>query len=135
MTTLTNKFVRYNFIKSVVAKTTIANNISSYPVDINDMFCKLSNCKVISYSTHMKKYNLTQEEVVSYFGSEEGCTVYSAAKNRYLVFYNDLDNYYKTPQRIKWTLTHELGHILLGHLKEIEEVKIFRNYLKKNMTA
>ena len=60
------------------------------------MFYNLPNCKVISYSTHMKKYDLTQEEVVSYFGSEEGCTVYSAAKNRYLVFYNDLDNYYKT---------------------------------------
>lgn len=132
MTTSTiKKFIRYNFVKSIVAKATEDNNISSYPVNVIDVFKNLHNCRVISYSTHMEKYNLTPEEVISYFGSEEGCTIYNAKKDKYLVFYNDLDSYYKPLPRIRWTLTHELGHILLGHLKEIDDIKIFRNSLSE----
>lgn len=132
MTTSTiKKIIRYNFVKSIVAKATEENNISSYPVEIASVFKNLNNCRVVSYSMHMEKYNLTPEEVISHFGSEEGCTIYNAKKDKYLVFYNDLNNYYKSPKRIRWTLTHELGHILLGHLKEIEENKIFRNSLSK----
>lgn len=130
-TSTTNKYIRYNFVKSIVAQTIKNNNISSYPIEIFDIFKNIPNCKVVSYSIHMKKFNLTEDEVISHFGSEEGCTIYNATKNKYLVFYNDLNNYYKSPQRIRWTLTHELGHILLGHLNEIDSIKIFRNSLLK----
>lgn len=77
----------------------------------------------------MKKYNLTEKEVISYFGSDEGCTTYNGVKRRYLVFYNDLDSNYKIPARRRWTLAHELGHILLNHLSISNKTKIFRNNL------
>lgn len=77
----------------------------------------------------MNKFNLSEEEVILHFGSDEGCTIYSYKKNRYLIFYNDLNIYYKTPTRRTWTLAHELGHVILNHLTMTNKVKIFRNSL------
>ena len=129
MTISTTKLnIRYSLVKRTVNDVFLRYNINFYPIDIDALFSNFKDTvRVIPYTTHMNKYNLTEEEVISHFGSEEGCTIYKEKLNRYLIFYNDLDNVFKSPQRIRWTLIHELGHILLGHLKEIEDIKIFRN--------
>lgn len=121
--------IRYNFIKNTVNSLFINLKIVSYPIDILAIFKKIKNCRVVPYSKHMEKYNLNEEEVFEYFGSDEGCTIYDAKKERYLVFYNDLSVYYKIPARRRWTLAHELGHILLNHLTMTNKAKIFRNNL------
>ncbi|MCB2297752.1 ImmA/IrrE family metallo-endopeptidase [Clostridium tagluense] len=74
----------------------------------------------------MKKYKLTSSEVINHFGSDEGCTIYKASKNRFLIFYNDLTDYYKSIERRRWTLAHELGHILLHHHILTNKTIIFR---------
>lgn len=123
------KKTRYSFIKTTVNNLFIKFNIKKYPVDLMNIFLKLKNCKVVSYSKHMNKYHLTELEVIEHFGSDEGCTIYSLKKDRYLIFYNDLDIYYKKPTRRRWTLAHELGHVLLCHHKASNKTKIFRNSL------
>ncbi len=125
---LTTK-IRYNYIKNVVNKLFIKFKICSYPVDMANIFSKFKNCKVVPYSYYEKKYNLSENEVIEYFGSDEGCTVYNSEKNRYLVFYNDSNFHHKSHHRIRWTIAHELGHILLGHLIISDNVKIFDNNL------
>lgn len=43
----------------------------------------------------------------------------------YITIYNE-----RFPnERIRWTLAHEIGHIILGHLTDFEETKIFRSGL------
>ena len=124
--------IRHSLIKKTVNSLFLKYNISSYPIDIAKLFSYFKdNIRVISYSKHMNKFNLTEDEVISHFGSEEGCTIYKENLNRYLIFYNDLDKFYKSPKRIRWTLIHELGHILLNHLKEINGIKIFRNSISE----
>lgn len=59
----------------------------------------------------MKKYELTEEEVYDLLTSKDGCSVCS--KGRYVIYYNDLDRF---PHGIiRWTIAHELGHILCEH--------------------
>ena len=41
----------------------------------------------------------------------DGCTI--CVGSRYLVLYNDV--VYRSPDRLNWTLAHELGHICNGH--------------------
>lgn len=120
---------RYKFIKNTVNNLFIQLGINSYPINLINIFSKIKNCRVVSYSNHMKKYNLTETEVIQHFGSAEGCTIYNFKKNRYLVFYNDLNIYYKKPARRRWTLAHELGHIFLCHHIISNKTKIFRNTL------
>lgn len=120
---------RYKLIQELVTNLFINLNITEYPIDIFNIFSSYKNIKVISYSKHMNKYNLTATEVITHFGSEEGCTIYKKSLDRYLIFYNDLDIYYKKVERRLWTLAHELGHILLRHHILSDKTKIFRNNL------
>lgn len=46
-------------------------------------------------------------------------------RGHYITIYND--NF--PPDRIRWTLAHEIGHIALGHLDDFEETKMFRSGL------
>lgn len=121
--------IRYKHIKLITNNVFISCNLNSYPVDLFLLFKHFKNCRVVSYSTHMKKYKLTEEETISHFGSDEGCTIYKPSKNKYIIFYNDLDSHFKVPERIRWTLAHELGHVLLSHHKISVKTKIFRNCL------
>jgi len=74
----------------------------------------------------MKKYKLTSREVIDHFGSDEGCTIYKSNKKRFIIFYNDLTDYSKCIERRRWTLAHELGHVLLSHHAITNKTKIFR---------
>jgi hypothetical protein len=47
------------------------------------------------------------------------------------IYYNDIE----TPQRIKFSLMHELGHIMLGHTEHSEQNEHEANFFSKNMLA
>lgn len=120
---------RYKEIKRKVNELFIKLGINKYPIKIFDIFSRFPNCRVVSYSDHKDKYNLTKVEVLRHFGTDEGCTHYSPKSQRYLVFYNDFSLNYKTPERRRWTLAHELGHICLRHHILTNKTKISRNSL------
>lgn len=97
----------------------------SYPLNIFLIYNKLSYCKIVSYTTHMNKYNLSLKETILFCGSKDGCSIYHSKLNKYIVYFNNLTN----PKRQLWTLAHELGHIILNHHKDNNNLKIFRNSL------
>lgn len=117
--------IRYKYIKTIVNDIYIKFKINSYPVDILKIVSYYKNIRIVSYSSFMKKYNLTKDETLSYFSSEEGFTDYLATQNKYIIFYNDFDN--KLESRIYWTIAHELGHILCKHYTE--NTKLFAGLL------
>lgn len=129
MMKINHKNIRYKLIKTIANNLFISYKLNSYPIDLFLLFKKFKNCRVVSYSTHMKKFNLTEKETISHFGSDEGCTIYNPLKDKYIIFYNDLDTYFKVPERVRWTLAHELGHVLLEHNKISDKTKIFRSTL------
>ena len=88
-----------------------------FPLNPKHVFLILlpHECRLISYQTLAKTQGTSVEKIAKAFGSEDGCTHYDMENNRYLVAYNA--NRYGP--RIRWTLAHELGHILCGHLTEI----------------
>jgi len=53
-------------------------------------------------------------------------TIIQRGTNEYLIVYDDrVDN----PQRIRWTLAHEIGHIIMGHLLEFDATALNRRGL------
>jgi len=71
----------------------------------------------------MKDNNFKLSDMYAYAGSKDGCAIYKVKKNGYIVLYNDLCSI----KRQRWTLAHELGHIVLNHLKDNKLTKICRN--------
>ena len=59
----------------------------------------------------------------------EGKTYKERANGPYIVIYNDIT--IKYPDRIRWTIMHEIGHILLGHLDEFEVTALNRGALSE----
>ncbi len=55
-------------------------------------------------------------------GSEDGFVCYDASHDRYRLAY-DCE---RMDARMRWTLAHELGHIVLGHLEDFPETSITR---------
>lgn len=113
--------IRYKHIKNIVNDIYIKLNITKFPIDIVGIINSFDNIKIVSYRKFMIDHNLTTEETFEMLTSEEGCTDYFKPLNRYIIYYNDLDT--KSDMRIRWTLTHELAHILCDHYSE--DTKIF----------
>jgi Zn-dependent peptidase ImmA (M78 family) len=123
---------RLGYIKNIVSDLYIKFKIDSYPIDVKKLFRKIPNARIVPFSKFMKKYNISLYEVYTYLNTDEGCTIYDPKTNRYIVYYNDIKFkfiYIKTPERQRWTLAHELGHILLKHHTITNKTKIFRNTL------
>jgi Zn-dependent peptidase ImmA (M78 family) len=122
MSTLT---IRYKYIKNIVNDIYLKLNITKFPIDIIEIINSFDNIKIVSYHQFMIDHNLTKEETFEILTSEEGCTDYYKPLDRYIIYYNDIDN--KSEERIRWTLTHELGHILCCHYSK--NTKIFSEQL------
>lgn len=113
--------IRYKHIKQIVNDIYIKLNINQFPIDIIEIIHSFDNIKIVSYHQFMIDHNLTKDETFDLLSSDEGCTDYFKPLNRFIIYYNDLGD--KSEERIRWTLTHELGHILCGHY--CENTKIF----------
>ena len=90
------------------------HNIQDFPINILDVINQYPNLKILTYKDLAKRKNLTISDVMTMYASEDGFLSYDGRKDRYLLLYNDQKS---VPERIYWTLAHEFGHYILGHLK------------------
>ena len=125
-----NKPVRSR-IKSIVFKTLNNCDKVEFPVNIKYICRNNKDIRLIPYSKQMRKYNLTYTEMIEQAETEDAYTIYDAKKNKYLIFYNDIDTNIVLTNRYRWNIAHELGHVMLEHHKRNKKTKIFRNSLSK----
>lgn len=125
------KQVRYDYIKKKVCEVFITNKINKLPTDIKRIYDNYRNCRIIPYTKFMKDHSLSQYEVINFLGSEDGCSILEESTGKYLVFVNDIDYIIFNPLRRKWTLAHELGHIVLAHHIITNKTKLNRDGLSK----
>lgn len=97
------------------------------------VFCiirKFTNIKICPYSNAAKKMKITHNEFTyQYASSEYGFTVADYYSNKFLIYCNDL----KDDTTIKFTLAHELGHIVLGHTEDNEITNKEANCFARNL--
>ena len=91
------------------------------PLDLLAIF-RAGGCTVRTYQELSQKSNLSVQRVGLCLGSEDGCVCYDASHDRYRLAY-DCE---RMDARMRWTLAHELGHIVLGHLEDFPETSIAR---------
>lgn len=114
-------------IKEVVLSSLKRIPDAALPVNIKEICKSYSNIRLIPFSVHMKRRNLSYEDVKAYCGTSGSCADYYADFDKYIIYYNDVD---KTSivdsNRYRWNIAHELGHILLDHHKKYNKTRIFR---------
>lgn len=93
----------------------LENYTGPYPkVDIFGIISSLPNISIHTYSETAQKFGLSSFQFLSLASSEHGYTVYNKTQNKWIIFYNNL----KDECTIRFTLAHELGHIVLEHKED-----------------
>lgn len=117
---------RYKNIMEAVKLFFIKENITDFPIDPIQIINK-NGWGLLPYSVLAKNFNISVEEVVDTFQSEDGCVMLD--KDNYTIAYNDSRN---SEGRIRFTLMHEIGHIYLNHLIDFDETMQKRSALTKS---
>ena len=99
-------------------------NITYFPLDCFSLLAAY-NYEVYKYSDLYKKNPLLLELCGGYSGEA------FSEQNTKIVAYNERQN----PQRIRFSLMHELGHIILGHRGESNQNEQEANYFASNILA
>lgn len=110
------------------ARTSIDDSIFSiykkirspiFPIHSQDIVKRVHNCRYITYDELARVSNVDYPDIVKACKSLDGCTQYDPATNRYLISINTSPRYGASQARIRWTVAHELGHIIAGHFTKL----------------
>lgn len=99
-----------------------------FPIDLNVVASLLPNCRLMSYQKLAAATETSIEDIISVCQSKSGCTHYDAVNKRYLILFNQAEN----TGRKRWTVGHEIGHIMCGHHVLAAYDQLSENNLLKN---
>ncbi len=103
------------------------------PVPVKAMAKAIPGCRVIPYSVHCKRYQLTRKQMIEYTQTDDACADYDINTGRALIFYNDLDLNKTKSNRYRWNIAHEIGHLWLKHHIKYEECRLFRSTMSDEL--
>ena len=127
LTKITIDQSRKGEIKDVVIGALNHANVPYLPVDVKRICKSYEFIRLIPFSIQMKHRGITYEEVLIQCQTKDACADYYASKDKYIIYYNDIDKIaFINSNRYRWSIAHELGHILLEHHKRSNKTRIFR---------
>lgn len=90
------------------------NKAKIFPIEPLNIINSLNNCYAMTYKDFALINDVQLNEVSTLLNSDDAAT-WENENNQKIIFYNqDVNSKY----RIRFTLAHELGHIVLGHITE-----------------
>ena len=95
--------IRYNYINRLVLQIYYSMDKIVFPINPLEIVKQFTNCCTI-------------DEVIEVCKSKSGCTHFDLDTGRYLILCNESPNGNNNPGRQRWTLLHEIGHIVCNHL-------------------
>lgn len=102
-------------------------NFHTYPIDIYAIY-EASTIIAKTYQYYAAKQGLTTEEYIEAAGgAKDGFSIYD--NGQYIVAFNTEN---MTKGRIRWTLAHELGHVVLKHFEEFEATRLSQSGLTED---
>lgn len=108
----------------------MAYKITALPVDVKSIIKAHPKCCIKRYSKLIEKHKdkLQLADLIEKFG-QDGAAIYEKDRKKvYTIIYND---FCSSTNRIRWTLAHELGHIVLNHHSDFEETRLSRGGLSE----
>ncbi len=129
-TSVDNDYPDYHLATNKAYETLIKFKIFSFPITIVSVLRRMHNVCFHSYSEAAEMMGISFTEFWALASSDFGFSVRNSKRNQIEIFYND----HKSESVQRFTLAHELGHVVLEHVqdgkKEDREANCFaRNYL------
>lgn len=108
----------YDKIEAAVVGLFVELNISSFPIDPFDIVKR----KGYILHTYSELLSEVRQELVQ--RKLEATSMFNPVLGTYMIYYDET----KSLGRIRFTIMHEVGHIVLGHKQESDLAKMMANY-------
>lgn len=95
---------------------------NSLPINLKKIIAHYPDLSLITYSRLAESEAMSVEEIGRLLSSHEGCLHYEE-DGKYILYFNDT---LANKNRIRFTIAHELGHYVMGHLKNNSRANISR---------
>ena len=116
--------------KEEAYKTLMVQKNFSFPVNPKNIKLKEYDIKIISFQEYMQKTKTTINQITSNRSFYDGYTYIK--NNNIFIFYNaDIE----TEGRKTWTISHELGHIVLKHTTQCDKNEAEANFFASQLLA
>lgn len=112
---------RYDEIAKIACEVLMDYGINKFPIDVFELAKKM-NIKTLKYS----EFDFNERSVLLN-GSDDGMSW--KYNNQIYIAYNDL----RIKTRIRFTIAHEIGHIVLGHTESNEENESEADFFARNL--
>lgn len=115
---------RFDFVTQTAYKFLLECGYSRFPISPYDVLDELGDYVVCLPWTEAKKVMKSEDPFHLRQLQAEGRTIRVRTNGMYYIVYDDVT--VNSPDRISWTIMHEIGHIILGHLVEFSETALNR---------
>lgn len=109
----------YNFsyynVRNNAWEFLIKNNVREYPLNLNKIL-KQNNWYLVNYQNYCNHRKINIIQLISKY--PDAFTIQDM-NNNFLICFNEKNN----KQRIRFSIAHEIGHIVLGHLYKNEKLE------------
>lgn len=116
---------RYDMIMESVVEFLDDEDVIDFPIDPFKIIAK-HRWGLCSYSQLAEENGVDIDAVIEAYQTKDACVIRN--KRNYTIAYNDT---IEVPERIRFTLMHEIGHIKLNHLVDFKETTLNRGGLTK----
>ena len=116
--------VRYRYIEKLVYELYRDMPEIKFPLNLETVVDMIPNCRHTSYQRVSCVSRRSMLEVAIACESTSGCTYYDRTEDRYLIMTNEAVFENNTGRR-RWTLAHEIGHIMCGHFLQYPQIEKF----------
>ncbi|GAQ24257.1 Zn-dependent peptidase ImmA, M78 family [Tepidanaerobacter syntrophicus] len=119
---------RFDWVASIARKFMLSQNICKLPVDPFSIARK-QGWPIEKASIVAKDIGVSVEYLMmNIIKSKDGAAIYCGITDEYKIVYNDE---IRSIGRIRWTIMHEIGHIVLNHLKDYTQTILTRGGLSE----
>ncbi len=119
------------YIRQLSAKLLLAQNNLSPVIDVRDMVLP-KNIFILSFDEYSRITGYPVKELTHNGTYIDGYTI--IADNMKIVLYSSKYDF-SCPQRLRFSLAHEIGHIFLGHTKDDDKSEEEANYFASQVVA
>lgn len=117
---------RYSRSRNIAYRFILEQNITYLPVDPFEIARK-NNWRIKTFSQVSQESGLPIAVIKAFIkNSDDGGTLYCHDTNEYCILYNEK---IRSKGRIRWTIMHEIGHIVLRHFVDFSQTRISRGGL------
>lgn len=115
---------RFDYVTQTAYKFLLECGYTRFPISPYDVLDELKDYVVCLPWSKAKKVMKSEDPFHLRQLQAEGRTIRMRGNGMYYIVYDDIT--VNSPDRIAWTIMHEIGHIILGHLVEFSETALNR---------